>query len=185
MATPFSRTIRSLQTDNYYTSLAGLLAAIVLAVLWAHWFLTAQITSYEISPDVTMTAEENLISQFPRTGMGAKKVQVIRQRIINAEFGQQALKSIHPGQAAFLRLNGKIGKQTGPLPATVINVIQPTGPKKGTVVLRAEIDAAAPNPFSENEGGEVKIEVEHVTPAALVLRASGLLTETPPLSASP
>ena len=53
-----------------------------------------------------------------------------------------------------------------------------------TVVLRAGIDVTAPNPFKEGGGGEVKIEVEHITPAILVLRASGLLTETAPVSYS-
>jgi hypothetical protein len=55
----------------------------------------------------------------------------------------------------------------------------------GTVELRAEIDAALSNPFKSGEGGEVKIEVKNVSPAVLVLQASGLLTETHSLSSSP
>jgi len=56
--------------------------------------------------------------------------------------------------------------------------------EKASVELRAEIDTTVPNPFQEGEGGEVKIEIDHVTLAVLMLRASGLLTETPPLSSS-
>ncbi len=181
MATPFSRTIRSLSTDNYYSSLVGLSIAILLALIWTHWFLTAPIVSYEISEQVNVTSKESLTSQFPNTAGGAKRVQVIRQRIIHAEFQNEALEKIRPGQAAFLRLSGI----SRPISATVINVIYPTIGSKGTVVLLASIDAAKPNPFIEGEGGKVQIDVEHITPAAFILKASGLLTETPPLSVSP
>ncbi|MDM8562090.1 hypothetical protein QUF54_01930, partial [Candidatus Marithioploca araucensis] len=103
--------------------------------------------------------------------------ETIRNRLIFAQFPKKTLDKIHTGQRALIRLD-RTGKQT--IQATVINVEQ----KKASVELRAEINATVPNPFQKGEGGEVKIEVEHVTPAVLVLRASGLLTETPPLSSS-
>jgi hypothetical protein len=184
MATPFSRTTRSLHTDNYYISLIGLGAAILLAIMWSKWFFTAPITSYEVSQQVYVTGKENFVSQFPETGRGVR-VQLVRRRIIVAEFPQKAIENIHLGQLATIRLKGKIGKQTGPIPATVINVKDAVGLEKGKVELRANINADAPNPFKEGEALNVKIEVEHVTPVTLVLRASGLLTETPPLSVSP
>lgn len=181
MATPFSRTIRSLSTDNYYSSLVGLGIAILLALIWTHWFITAPIVSYEISEQVNITSKESLTSQFTNTAGVAKRVQIIRQRIIHAEFKKEALEKIRPGQAAFLRISGI----SHPISATVINVIYPTIGSKGTVILLASIDAAKPNPFIEGEGGKVQIDVEHITPAAFILKASGLLTETPPLSVSP
>jgi len=182
MATPFSRTIRSLSTDNYYISLVGLGAAILLALIWTHWFITTPIVSYEISEQVYVTSKESLTSLFPSTRGVTKKVQVIRQRIIYAEFQNEAIEKIRSGQAAFVHIFGN----SRPISATVVNVIYPTvGSSKGTVVLQASIDAAKPNPFFDGEGGKVQIEVEHITPATFVLRASGLLTETPPLSVSP
>jgi len=177
MATPFLRTTRSLQADNNY-SLAGLVIAIILALLWFHWFITAKITSYEISQTLYVTDQENLSSQFTQ-GLGANRIQTMRKRLLVAEFPPKAMASIHPGQSAWVQLD----KQTTLIPATVIKIS--AGPTKGMVELRAEMDATVPNPFEKGEGGEVKIEVDNVTPATLVLRASGLLTETPSLTSSP
>jgi len=184
MATPFSRTIRSLQIDNYYISLAGLLVAILLLVMWGYWFFTAKMTFYESSQSVSVTGKEFLTHQFPKMDSQVTRAQVIRERLIIAEFPSESPETIKVGQTAFVRLDGKVGKKTGTIPATVVNVIHPVGQEEETVVLRAGIDVAAPNPFKEGGGGEVKIEVEHLTPATLVLRASGLLTETAPVSYS-
>ncbi|MDM8560046.1 hypothetical protein [Candidatus Parabeggiatoa sp. HSG14] len=184
MATPFSRTTRSLDTDNYYISLIGLGIAILLAIVWGNWFFTATITSYEVSQKVYVTDKEDFVSQFPKKGRGVR-VQLVRRRQILAEFPQKAIENIHPGQLAYVRLKGKIGKQAGPIPATVTNVKGAIGLEKGKVELRADINADAQNPFKKGEALNVKIEVEHVTPATLVLRASGLLTDAPSLSVSP
>jgi hypothetical protein len=95
------------------------------------------------------------------------------------------MTSIQPDQLAFLRLDSQAGKQQGPIPAEVIKVINSPGATTGTVVLRTRIEATQPNFFEKGEGGEVTIEVENTTPAGLVLQASGLFVETPPLSVSP
>ncbi|RKZ88877.1 MAG: hypothetical protein DRR19_12055 [Candidatus Parabeggiatoa sp. nov. 1] len=155
MATPFSRTTRSLQADNNYSQV-GLLVAILLAMMWVHWFLTAEIMSYEVSQALYVTDKEKLRRQFSQD-LGAKRVQTIRNRLVVAEFPPKVMASIHPWQRAFVQLE----KRTTLIPATVVNVS--AGPTKGTVELRAEIDAAVPNPFETGEGGEVKIEVENVT----------------------
>jgi len=143
-------------------------------MMWGHWFLTAKITTYEVSQELYVTDKENFVTQFPQ-GAGASRVQTIRNRLIIAQFPQKALDNIHTGQRALIRLDGP-GKQT--IQATVVKL------EKASVELQAKINATVPNPFQEGDGGEVKIEVEHVTPAVLMLRASGLLTETPPLSSS-
>ena len=182
MATPFSRTIRSLEIDNYYMALTGLLVAILLLIIWGHWFFTARITFYENSQTISVTDKEVLVHKFPKTGTQVIRAQIIRERLITAEFPSDSSETIKAGQSAFVRLDGKIGKKTGLIPATVVNVTH--GQDKETVILRASIDASAPNPFKKGKGGEVKIEVEQVTPVTLVLRASGLLTETAPISYS-
>ncbi|RKZ40011.1 MAG: hypothetical protein DRQ49_09810 [Gammaproteobacteria bacterium] len=179
MATPFSHTTRSLQNNNDFLSQAGLLVAILFAIMWGYWFLTAKITSYEVSQELYVTDKEKFFRQFSQ-GEGAKRVQTIRNRLIIAQFPQTALDNIQIGQDALIRLDGD-DKLT--IPATVINVRQTAG--KAIVELRAEIDATLPNPFEEGKGGKVRIEVEYVTPAILVLRASGMFTKTPSLSASP
>lgn len=185
MASPFSRTMRSLQTDNFYISLAGLITAIVLAIMWGSWFFMAQVTLHEVSQNVQVTDKESVVTEFPSDAHGVtQRTQSTRRRVVVADFPPEAMETIRPGQVALLRLEGKIGKQTGTIPAIVINVTShPRG--GGLVELLAEIDANAPNPFEEGVGGEVKIEVEYITPAALVMRASGLFVDTPPTSFSP
>jgi hypothetical protein len=130
MATPFSRTIRSLQIDNYYISLAGLLVAILLLVIWGYWFFTAKIVFYESSQAVSVTGQEFLTHKFPKTDSQIIRAQVIRERLIIAEFPFEPPETIKVGQAAFIRLDGKVGKKTGPIPATVVNIIHPVGQEK-------------------------------------------------------
>lgn len=184
MAISFSRSIRSLQYDNNSISLAGLLAAILLAVIWGHWFFTATIVSYETSHEVYVTAQEDAISQFVQEG-GASRIQTTWRRIIIAKFPSAAMTRIQPEQLAWLRLDSQAGKQQGPIPAEVIQVINSPGATTGTVILRTKIKANQPHFFEQGQGGEITIEVENTTPAGLVLQASGLLVETPPLSVSP
>jgi hypothetical protein len=186
MANPFSRTIRSLHTDSFYVSIAGLLVALTLAGFWGHWFFTATITLYETSQQVYVTKTEVITSEFPQdVPDGIQRIRNVRRRVIVAMFAPEALGSIRPNQAAFLHLKGKLGKQIGDIPAIVTNVSHFPGVVEGQVELLAMIDAGAPNPFEEGGGGEVKIEVEYITPAKLVMRASGLFVEAPPASYSP
>lgn len=186
MASPFSQTMRSLQADNFYLTIGGLIVAIVLAVVWGHWFFTAEVTFYETSQSVRVTDKESVVSLFPSdAGGAAQRALNLRRRLVVAEFPPEALESIRSGQMAFLHLEGKVGKQAGAIPAVVANVFPASQKQKGHIEFIAEIDAEAPNPFEEGVGGEVKVEVDYITPAKLVMRASGLFVDTPPTSSSP
>ncbi len=180
MATPFSHTVRSIKFDNYYFSLAGLLTAIILAIIWGNWFLTAQITYYEDSQKIYVTDKENLLRQFPQTSDAGIREQIIRQRVIVAEFPPNSVKNIKQGQIAYIQLDGQIGQQTGSIIATVEDMQSIKG--REIIILQANIDSTAPNPFEKGGGGKVKIEVGHITPVAMILNASGLLSKTAPLS---
>ncbi len=185
MSSPFSRTMRSLKSDNFYVSLAGLFVAAVLLILWGIWFFTAKVTFYEVSRNVHVTNKESVVTEFPSDMRGVvQRTLATRTRVVMADFPAEAMETIKPGQAALLNLDGKIGKQTGAISAIVSNVTYlPQG--GGRIELLAETDANAPNPLEEGIGGEVKIEVEYITPVALVMRASGLFVDTPPTSFSP
>ncbi len=185
MATPFSRTIRSLQNDSNLISIAGLLIAILLTIIWFYWFFTAPIISYEVSQEVYVTDQRDTISWFPSRSAGARRVKTLQRRIIVAKFPAEVMKRIQLDQLALLRLDGKMGKQIGPIPAKVVKVIDSLGTEPGTVELRTEMAADKPDPLEEGQSGKVIIEVENVTPARLILRASGLFATTPPLSVSP
>ena len=185
MANPFSQTMRSLHTDNFRVSLIGLITAIALGAVWGYWFFTAKVTFYETSKSVHVTNNEAIVTEFPSDrGAVTQRTFSIRRRVVVVRFSPEAMETIRRDQTAFLRLDGKIGKQVGAIPARVTDITYlPQG--GGRVELLAEVKADAPNPFEEGVGGEAKIEVEYVTPVLLVLRASGLLTETAPTSFSP
>ena len=180
MTTPFSHTTRSIEFDSYSLSLAGLLSAIILAILWGNWFFTAQITHYANSQKIYVTDKERLFSQFPKNSQGSVREQIIRQRMIVAEFPPAPIQNIKVGQIAHIRLDNS--RHAGSIPATVEEIQHIN--EKDIVILRTNLDFAIPNLFKKGNGGEVQIEVGYVTPAIMVLNASGLLTETAPLSSS-
>lgn len=90
-----------------------------------------------------------------------------------ALFPAAAVGRIRPGQVARLRLDGFPWAQYGTLPARVTDV----GNEPTSGLIRVEF-ALAPDPDSaivveHGLPGSVEVEVEHVSPAVLVLRAAG------------
>jgi membrane fusion protein (multidrug efflux system) len=91
-----------------------------------------------------------------------------------ALFPAAAVGRIRPGQMARLRLDGFPWVQYGTLPATVTDV----GNEPASGLIRVEFKLA-PDPDSaivveHGLPGSAEVEVEHVSPAVLVLRAAGL-----------
>src|SRR4051812_22637943 len=98
MATPFSRTLRSLHADNFkgtaWLALLGLLAL----VLWFSWFFLAQINIYETSQSATIQPENKITALFPLS----------------------AVSKVRPGQPAQVELEGL----PGAIPARVVQADQ-------------------------------------------------------------
>ena len=89
-----------------------------------------------------------------------------------------AIGRIHRGQPARLRLQGYPWAQYGSIAAKVASVASEI--RNGTVRVELEVSSAAqPNiPMQHGLPGAVEVEVEQITPIALVLRNAGkLLTE--------
>ena len=84
-----------------------------------------------------------------------------------------ALGRLHPGQPAGLRLAGFPWTQYGSLAATVTSVANEVRDGQIRVELHLTPDAAAPIPLQHGLPGTVEVEVERLTPAALVLRVVG------------
>jgi hypothetical protein len=186
VASPLSRTIRSVALDHFYLSVAGLVIAIVFAIIWGKWFFTAKVTFYESTQHVYVTGDETIVSEFPQEAKGGTQRAVsVRTRRIIAEFPPEARERIQIGQPAFLALNTSVGKQTGPLEAVVVAVVDDDKKRVLRVEITAMLDAERPNPFEEGAPGEVRVESQYITPVALVMRASGLFTDAPPASFSP
>jgi membrane fusion protein (multidrug efflux system) len=84
-----------------------------------------------------------------------------------------ALGRLHPGQPARLRLAGFPWTQYGSLAATVTSVAHEVRDGQIRVELHLTPDAASPIPLQHGLPGTVEVEVERLTPAALVLRVVG------------
>lgn len=145
MATPFSRTLRSLHADNFkgasWLAFLGLLALI----LWFGWFFLAQVDLYETSQSATIMPDNKITAVFPLSTTG----------------------HIQPGQPAQVQLEG----MTSFIPARVTQASQTSQGLQVTLDLHpAPGSAIQPQPGMR---GSVKIETEKASPAALVLRAIG------------
>ena len=90
-----------------------------------------------------------------------------------------ALGRIQPGQQAKLRLSGFSWVQYGSVPATVNRVGKE--PHNGTIRVELTLDQPDAFPVSLSHGlpGTLEVEVERISPAALVLRAAGNVVSRP------
>jgi len=95
-----------------------------------------------------------------------------------------ALGRVRPGQPARLRLEGFPWAQYGSIRATVGNVASEI--RAGRVRVELEVDAEPVSriPLQHGLPGAIEVEVERVSPAALVLRAAGKLLASPAVRVS-
>ncbi len=103
---------------------------------------------------------------------GARLGSVIPQgdlRVV-AEFPARALGRVRPGQSARVRLDGFAWAEYGSLGASVARVAGEVRDGKVRVELALGPDAAPRIPREHGLPGSVEIEIERVSPAALVLR---------------
>ncbi len=91
---------------------------------------------------------------------------------------------VHAGQPARLRLTGFPSTRYGSIPATVARV----GSEAQEGRIRVELDVT-PNddslPLEHGLPGTVEVEIERLSPAALVLRSAGKLLDRPVASGEP
>jgi len=163
MPTPFANTLRSLDADHFGASLIGLGVALVLLIAWGSWFFLAQITSYEVSASAAVARDGFVIADFP----AAKRERIRR------------------GQAAWLYPVSEGAKQTVSVPAVVIDIIESASAEPARVKLFPVFDRDPSEILPEGRKVRVEIEVGSVSPAALVLRTSGLTVDTPGVALSP
>jgi membrane fusion protein (multidrug efflux system) len=90
-----------------------------------------------------------------------------------------ALGRLRPGQPARLRLDGFPWTQYGSVSATVASVGSEARDGRVRVELVVHPHPASPIPLQHGLPGTVEVEIEHVSPATLVLRAVGQLLAVP------
>jgi len=144
---PFSRSVRSLGIDSYRASRIGMVLALVIMIVLLAWFFLAKVTLYEVSSDLSFTADGHVLAYFPK----------------------ESLKRIQPGQPVILRVYYDTEQTALTLPAMVIST-EKDGEQVEIIVNSEE---AYSLPLQEDLTGQVQVEIEYVTPATLVRRASG------------
>jgi hypothetical protein len=161
MSIAFSQSLRSLQADRNRFSLLTLSLAAVLFLGWLLWFFFAPFTLYE-------------------TG---KIVQTSSDGVVIAQFSSAAQARLQPGQTVQIYLAGV--EQPAAIPALVAEIGEQATGDQIQVVIYADMDA--PNVAALQNGltGQADVAVEQLSPAALVLRASGQGIDTPPVSFAP
>ena len=91
-----------------------------------------------------------------------------------AEFTPSAaLGRLRPGQSGTLRLQGFPWAQYGTISAKVTHVADEVRDGKIRVELALDPHSHSPIPFQHGLPGSVEVEVERVSPAALILRTAG------------
>ena len=171
MALPFSQSMRALQADRAVSTMVGLAIGLPLLVLWGIWFFWAPITRYETGRVIGLTRDGRVV----------------------AEFSTQATDAIRQGQPAYIRLHvpstinatagtGSVAAAIESVPAIVANVLGRSAPDRVQISFTPQIYTPALEPAL---AGEVAVEVERVSPATLVARATGQWVDTAPVTFSP
>jgi hypothetical protein len=135
-----------------------ILALVVLIVLLA-WFFLAKVTLYEVSSDLSFTEDGHVLAYFP----------------------EESIKRIQPGQPVILRVYADPDQAALTLPGMVINT-EKDGEQVEIVVISED---AFSLPLQEDLTGQAQVEIEYVTPATLVRRASGSFLNNSQFPVSP
>lgn len=153
MSITFTRSMRSLRTDTFRYSLAGMIAGGVVLIVWGVWFFLAPIPQRETTSEF----------HFARDGS------------VLAQFSAESEARIAPGQLARLIVHGAEGAPDQIFPALVMDTPNASqyGAAKGSVKLSllSYIQPAG------DAVGEVEVVVGTISPAALVLRLGDTLTQ--------
>lgn len=160
-ASPFSRSLRSLNTDAYRPSLVVLGTALILLCLWLFWFFFSQLTIYADTQQF----------QFRDDGY------------IRAIFAPEDHARIRHGQSAVIRFEGDIGREIGPVSMVVSDIRSLQGIE--FIELYAPESRQLFDELPRDIPGRVRVEVETISPFVMMMRVSGQLIDDNPVVNSP
>lgn len=151
MSTAFSRSTRSLDADNSAHSVFGLILIVAILGAWIAWFLLARVSVYEVTNTARLHSKIKIVAEFPPSTLGR----------------------IRPGQPAELRLDGFPWTKYGTVSASVTSVR--SNISEGSVVVEFVVhpDATSRIPLQRGLQGILEVEVDRVSPAELVISATG------------
>lgn len=147
MSIPFSRSTRSITNDSFRPSLIALAIGMIFLAAWGAWLVFARMAVYDASSDVQLARDGSII----------------------AKFTAEQLAQIRPGQDATVTSsapNETIRAQVMEVANRSYNRMEPN-----TVRLHVY----SPQPLKEAPS-EVKVQIEQISPLALLMRASEKVT---------
>jgi hypothetical protein len=147
MSIPFSRSTRSLFVDSFRPAVIGLVLAVLTLLALIVWFFLARVTLFQSSTSASLEPGGQIIASFPA----------------------ESFSQIKPGQSAVLRL-GQSGDQR---PLVIPAVVFDTQGGNEQVILVVTDYSSLPGTIAEEIQGRVDVETEYISPAELLLRASG------------
>jgi hypothetical protein len=147
MSIHFSRSMRSLNIDSFQASRVGLILGSVLLLVLIAWFLFAKVSLYAVSQEVGFNPDGRFMATFSKEEMARVKI----------------------GQDALVRIYSTVDQPPVVVPGIVFDI--PPGSQEAEILVM--IQDLPETGLSENATGQVEVEVERITPMALVLRTSG------------
>lgn len=143
MAIAFPRSLRALHNDRFRPSLWALGITTVLVLAWVIWFFFGSVPIYESSTDLALTPEGLIAAHFPPA----------------------AYARLAPNQEITLQFSeGNITKSYG---GTIERLEPAIGQTPGTALVFLDTRAPLPEPLQ----GQVRVEVEKLSPLSYALRA--------------
>lgn len=160
MAHSFHRVNRVLRADHGLRSAAVLLIAILLLGSWIAWAFTARIARYAASQSAHLAID--------LSPSAAGKLRVLAQFAPETAWGK-----VRVGEPAIVRLRGLPNGEDTSLSARVTRVGSALA--DGKVRVELAIASGPPSDLSFRNGwpASVDVEVERLSPAALIFRSAG------------
>jgi hypothetical protein len=147
MTIHFSRSMRSLNIDSFQASRIGLILGSILILVLISWFLFAKVSLYAVSQEVGFNPDGRFMATFTKEEMA--RVQI--------------------GQDALVRIFSTADQPPMVVPGIVYDI--PPGKQEAEILVM--IQDLPETGVPQDATGQVEVEVERITPLALVLRTSG------------
>jgi hypothetical protein len=139
--------MRALRLDSFRATRIGLVIAVLIMLALILWFFLAKVTLYEVSTTLETKPDGMILATFPG----------------------EARNRLRPGMPAILRLSQGADQPSLTLPAVVWNL--PSDGEQVEILVLSGGEALNQQPGKLS--GQVEVEAEYITPAALLLRTSG------------
>lgn len=147
MSIHFSRSMRSLNIDSFQASRVGVILGSLLVLVLIVWFLFAKVSLYVVSQEFGYDPDGRFM----------------------ATFSKEDLARVQIGQEALVRIFSSGDQPPIVVPGVVYDV--PSGGQEAEILVMTQDLPETGVP--ENTTGLVEVEVERLTPLAMVLRTSG------------